>query len=1255
MRRISLALALLGAVAAAGCGGAGSTNPPASQNKGLPDTTFSVTVFGEKAVSVRAHLTDSTKPFDRVTNPLVATVASDYSLTAAAPDPSSTVTVVIPDGGIVTGTGIKCGIDGTTLFGACSAQFAYQDPSSAASIALTATTNAHFYPPNSANLGAVHGWAGACTGNGACFVRVSSPQYVAIRFATDTTALGAHPPFAAPEIHGVEYGKYLAKTPGDLVCTDCHGANLQGQGIAPSCSLCHPMPGQTGGHLANFADHHVHGLAYYQAYVTKTGTSCSTSGCHTANLQFCTSCHPFSVPRDMQSPNMSYDKSGHFDPGGQFDHGGTCARCHTTGGFLDYLGVTSVTINGTQLTLPGNANYTVVPAIAPNADFAWNEPVTTTATSGAGFAYTPTNLLPSTTKTCAQTKGVAPCGDVDPLAIVSTDGSYVIGVPFKCQTCHNPVADVFTGTNLTAPGLTTVNLTSNTQITTDHATALCAQCHAAGAAGELNPAGLPASYASRGSLASSSWGVDALTSAAVPGAWAMPTDPDAVLASASTFKPGGAFPATNNTAIIPYPHGLIAASTYFGSAAATYYQYQTATYDGPNPHGACTDCHGAHTLDVNVTAQTCGRCHFKERTQVSVTSLQDLAENRQLGFQGVDIDGNGAVAGIDAEIFGPTALSCAGTCSKGGLVNKLAVAIQTYANVVAGQSISWTTSFPGHFYIYGSPAGTVTPPDEWTPVYPSTTVVPQVPANVFTNYTPALVRALYNYQAIYNDPGAWAHNPRYAIEILFDAITDLNRGIATKNLSAVIPFTGNRTFAAHFGANNVYGGTNALIPDQEAGANPAGWGGFEPNASAHLYGMKAASNTDHVQCAICHWADTKDFFTAYNAGNSLGPVNLTFTAPPVNGFACTTCHQPAAGTFGDPADPGFTGDQSFNRFYSPATVTFPLEAQSSLATTWIPTSPVATGGKPANSYLASGDIMCITCHAGRMTGASSSGASGVKNNTAGTVAIKYLLSTGNGGSPITDTTWTTTKASTVHGYGCAGTVLGSNAAQMYQYDPDPASSLTGQYFGYASFWVGFPDGNNPVFSPHGARCSGCHDWSSTGHSFIIDWQDTAAQGGTVPTGILGPILAGEKKVPANSPNTFSCAECHSGPYALTNIQTNLNNIAAALLLDIVTYSGSQGYQLCWDPTASYGSGGFAPGAVAADGVTCAVLGSSTKPSFNAKLIKATYNYSYVKGTDKFAWVHNYQYAADALIDSMVDVVGSTAAYTQLGALGLTRP
>ena len=135
----------------------------------------------------------------------------------------------------------------------------------------------------------------------------------------------------------------------------------------------------------------------------------------------------------------------------------------------------------------------------------------------------------------------------------------------------------------------------------------------------------------------------------------------------------------------------------------------------------------------------------------------------------------------------------------------------------------------------------------------------------------------------------------------------------------------------------------------------------------------------------------------------------------------------------------------------------------------------------------------------------------------------------------------------------------------------------------------------------------------------------------------------------NSANVFSCADCHpaGSGYALTNGQANLNALATQLVSYMATYSAAAGYPLC--NTAAAGS---APSwktrspttqlAVAGTGACPAGATYAAKPSFDKTMLKAAYNLAYIYGSDPYAWVHNYNYAADAIIDSMIDVEGSSA-------------
>ena len=55
--------------------------------------------------------------------------------------------------------------------------------------------------------------------------------------------------------------------------------------------------------------------------------------------------------------------------------------------------------------------------------------------------------------------------------------------------------------------------------------------------------------------------------------------------------------------------------------------------------------------------------------------------------------------------------------------------------------------------------------------------VPDAAESIFPNryqsWTPRLLRAAYNYQYVAKDHGAFAHNPHYVIQLMFDSLADL--------------------------------------------------------------------------------------------------------------------------------------------------------------------------------------------------------------------------------------------------------------------------------------------------------------------------------------------------------------------------------------------------------------------------------------------------------------------------------------------------
>jgi hypothetical protein len=169
-------------------------------------------------------------------------------------------------------------------------------------------------------------------------------------------------------------------------------------------------------------------------------------------------------------------------------------------------------------------------------------------------------------------------------------------------------------------------------------------------------------------------------------------------------------------------HYFAAGATLFGNEVQGAYQYDGKEYVGRNahvePYSNCTQCHSAHMLEVK--AEECSTCH---------AGIEELADIR---MDSTDYDGDGdAAEGIAGEIA---------TMSEA-----LYAAIQDYAASTEGVS---AIEYDAHAYPYFfDDAG-----------------------ERYATWTPALLRAAYNYQYSQKDPGAFAHNPKYLIQILYDSV-----------------------------------------------------------------------------------------------------------------------------------------------------------------------------------------------------------------------------------------------------------------------------------------------------------------------------------------------------------------------------------------------------------------------------------------------------------------------------------------------------
>jgi hypothetical protein len=179
-------------------------------------------------------------------------------------------------------------------------------------------------------------------------------------------------------------------------------------------------------------------------------------------------------------------------------------------------------------------------------------------------------------------------------------------------------------------------------------------------------------------------------------------------------------------------HYFAAGATLFGTEVKGAYEFAGNEYMGQNEHvGAfddCTECHDTHALEVEVAE--CADCHENVET---AADLRDIRQSE------VDFDGDGDVTeGIAGEIDTMTEM--------------LYTAMQDYSTAVGADLIAYDShSYPYFFTDAGES---------------------------YSTWTPTLLRAAYNYQYVQKDPGAFAHNGQYMIQVLYDSLAALGADVS---------------------------------------------------------------------------------------------------------------------------------------------------------------------------------------------------------------------------------------------------------------------------------------------------------------------------------------------------------------------------------------------------------------------------------------------------------------------------------------------
>ncbi|MCK4998711.1 MAG: hypothetical protein KAS23_04220, partial [Anaerohalosphaera sp.] len=192
-------------------------------------------------------------------------------------------------------------------------------------------------------------------------------------------------------------------------------------------------------------------------------------------------------------------------------------------------------------------------------------------------------------------------------------------------------------------------------------------------------------------------------------------------------------------------HYYPAGATLFGTEAKGAYEYAGNSYKGRFEHqgtlNRCTNCHDSHSLDLKITCG--GWCH----------EGNDPKKYRE-GTNDWDGDGNLA-EGLGGEVD--------------SLHHILWDTIQDYAANIAGMPIQYSAGYPYYFKdVNGN--GEVDDED-----------------GSYKSFTPRLLRAVYNYQFVKKDPGAFAHNGRYIVQILQDSIVDLGEKVTVDTDDMIRP------------------------------------------------------------------------------------------------------------------------------------------------------------------------------------------------------------------------------------------------------------------------------------------------------------------------------------------------------------------------------------------------------------------------------------------------------------------------------------
>jgi hypothetical protein len=862
-------------------------------------------------------------------------------------------------------------------------------------------------------------WAGDCSGTGDCILTPGSDKTVVAVFGP----AGSRHPIPYP---GTTHKQDFSS--GKFVCTNCHGDLGQGTTNAPSCFTCHTnvsQPAVTAGHFdpasAAWDSHEASGACVrchtndgFQDYVGVDGKPNNFDGTFLANGTVfmngpmkCAMCHN-TVTDPATAGLTKVEFTSLATVTGLDKDTALCSQCHqgrnstpqvnssitaAVASASRGLGIASATAGaagttttlvrdpaGTAYTADAYKGYTILftnngnqgakPTVSGNTTSTITfAPAVTVATAGADTA----TGRPADTATMWPT-ATGGTGDSNPAKGFSMP-SITRGIDVKdtnrgtSWTANKWVGYyVYMQTGLNAGLYRKIQANTADTLTVSTATLGCE-----------TTAGVVASCATGTGAATFQTGNPGMPFPSVVQAG------DLYQIVIKEDSGTGALQDAISTSIkFANPHYASAAATMQGSDARVGYQYATnwgsgnpsatagtsiTSYADRNFHGvsqaSCLSCHDPHApTPLTVTVSTCGRCHFNENG-TPVSSMTELEDARQFGFGG-DIDGNGTLAPLKDEISGLGAL--------------LFKAIRNYAALKL-KPICYSAATNPYWFNNTDTADT-------TGVC---TAAEAIPSNVYDkytdpvtavasngNWTPRLVRAAYNYQYLMKEPAAWAHNPRYIIEMLYDATRDLNIALP----ATAGPDNGGQVGYACVAVADVPSRTSGgafQISPKPATFTPLGattglctapatkwFTAVRSFSDGHFQGMagpfRSRDTTVNTAggwgypCLRCHGGQDglQQYLPTLAGTNNFLDNTASYGAavPGVQGMQCTTCHDPLA-TDGD-----------MKRLRAIPGVRFPGHSASGQILNNLSTTLYATV-LPATAFAVPADMICSSCHDGR--------------------------------------------------------------------------------------------------------------------------------------------------------------------------------------------------------------------------------------------------------------------------------------------------